>query len=281
MNESVIKSTTLLLAVPLLALLPAACATRSSSPPVDATRTRTEDAPAPVVLTIPAERRVNVDARWNALLREQNTPAQNTPAPILAPVTLTLAGLPVLPAPLRLPAVGDAAASAERRAADERESLSRFLEQNATLTGAAPATLSLVRIDELANGYRRAIYEQRPFIYPLRGGFGQVRIDYDATRRIANLTSTALPAAETADAALRTLQARLTASEAQARLADPSARVTELVILPAPRAATNSGAQSVELRLAWEFRVGAGAANATTPFAYVDALNGEIIRLVE
>lgn len=291
MNRLATKPTTALLAISILISLSPACATRTPTTS-DAPRPRAGDAPAPVSLTIPAERAGVVNARWKALLREQNithdmtapdNSAQNisaTPAPVLAPVTLTLAGLPPLPAPLRLPVVGDRTADGERQAANERESLSRFLEQNVALTGAAPDTLSLARIDDAASNSRRATYEQRPFIYPLRGSYGRVRIDYDSTGRITNLTSTALPAAETVAELLRRLTARLTADEARTRLADETAQATELVILPAPRPANDSAARSIELRLAWEFRVNTNDA-AVTQFAYVDALNGEIIRPVE
>ncbi len=282
----------------------AACGARDRAP--DAGQPGAEaPLPAPIVLTIEATREEFVRARWNALLLGQGIITTEAAAPTLplTDVTETIAALPPLPAPLRLPRVGAPDATGEQRAANERESLRRFLDSAAVLLGATGDTMTLIEIVELPQGARRARYEQRPFVYPLGGGYGRIAVDYTADGRVLNLTSTALPDASAAADALRALSARLTADEARASIGGKTLQVrstdqagapvafertlsadaatlqqrvqaTQLVVYPVVRANEATDGTQLELRLAWELRVGGEPSGFRV---YVDALNGDVL----
>lgn len=278
-------------------LLISSCGARDRT--TDAGQPRATEMPAPILLLIPATREAAVRTAWQTLLREQGITANESLAPLnLSPVTKTITMLPSLPANLRLPRVGDPAATGGQRTADERESLRRFINANNTLTGVTGDTLTLIETNDLTNNTRRALYEQRPFIYPLRGGYGRVIIDYTTDNRVLNLTSTALPEAGAADERLRTLSARLTADEARATLVGKVvevksgggsstqrtlsgdaenlrklARATELVVYPIPAAGEGDEA-SIVLHLAWELSVEDAGGRY---FVYVNAISGEIL----
>src|SRR5688572_2630706 len=89
----------------------------------------------------------------------------------LDPFTATIKAVPTnLKNPILLPKVGAEATHTEE---ETRESLRRFINEWRALLGVEPAHLSLIeRIDE-PSGIKLARYEQRPFRYALRGGFGK------------------------------------------------------------------------------------------------------------
>lgn len=283
-------------------LLFGACGARDRAPTASAPRAPTS-AP-PVVLTIPADRVAAVNVAWGALLRGQgiSITAPLAPAPVLHPVTRTITSLPAIPASLRLPRIGSVGTSTigdEERQANERESLRRFISDNATLFGATSETTTLLEIAQLDSQRRRAAYEQRPFLYPLRGGYGRITIDFAPDGRVLNMTSTALPDAAAADQAVRNMRAVLSTNEARARLRGAAidirnagdaasarrtlptdeeslrraANLTELIIYPQPLPPAND-ATSLALRLAWEFKVADAAGDYVV---FVDAVSGEII----
>lgn len=145
--------------------------------------------PYPVLLTDEkGDRQQAALTAWSVLMREQGQ--ANAPQPLLKPVTSTIAGLPQLSAPLYLPKVGEGLPMTEE---ETREALRRFINDNRELLGIDPQQLSLVQRIEVADGTKRARYEQRPFRYPFRNGFGRVEITFAADRRILNVTSTAIP----------------------------------------------------------------------------------------
>ena len=276
----------------ILASLASSCGARDRA--ADAGQPRAEQTPALILLVIPATREAATRTAWQTLLREQGIAVPES-ALNLSPVTKTITALPVN---LRLPRVGDPAATGEQRATNERESLRRFINANSTLTGANGNTLTLLGIEDLANNTRRARYEHRPFVYPLRGGYGRITIDYTTDNRVLNLTSTALPEASAVNERVSALRARLTADEARAALggkiveikssngsADQRTlpvdaeslrqrvRATELTVFPVPVASEGDEGRIV-LHLAWELRF----EEAGTPyFVYVDANSGEIL----
>ncbi|HEY0098511.1 MAG TPA: hypothetical protein VGB76_06110, partial [Pyrinomonadaceae bacterium] len=196
---------------------------------------------------------------------------------------------------LRLPLVEirDEAGEVREQSREEsrRESLRRFILGAGALLGVAPQNLSLVGRTDEADGTRRALYQQHPFPYPLRAGFGVLEIAFTDDRRVLSLSSTAIPDTERLTRALALLRPQqLTADQAIERVRGRSFTLSgvnspqtytvapddpivprELVIYPVRPANDQS---ALELHVAWEMAVGQGA----TPYlVYLDALRGEII----
>lgn len=238
----------------------------------------------PVALVASEERAKAARDAWARLSTDagDTTPTQ----PELRPVTATLSALPLTDGPtLRLPSVGGADGKAPTEE-ETREALRRFLAGAAPLLGVVPAELSLVGYDDAGEGLKRATYQQTPFLYPLRGGYGRVEVVFAPDRRVVRLSSTAIPDAErlrrafaaapqdriTAERAAQSLAGRtLTYTDAQgnARTRTVSEQgetsVRELVVYPlqAERDPT-----TLELHLAWEIAV------AGSLVVYVDAISG-------
>ncbi|HKP73648.1 MAG TPA: hypothetical protein VJT82_11960, partial [Pyrinomonadaceae bacterium] len=258
-----------------------------------ATRPRANEPPYPVILAANAERHDQSLAAWAALARDQGL--KNEPPPELQPVTQTISALPTTDAPLRLPLVEIREAGGGLKAGSEeearRESLRRFITSAGALLGVATKDLSLVERKDDADGTRRARYQQQPFPYPLRAGFGALEIAFTDDRRVLSLTSTAIPDTERLGRAFTSLRPQqLTADQAVERLRGrsftypgtgspltytvaPTDTITprELVIYPV-RPAGDAGA--LELHVAWELAVG----QASAPYlVYLDAVTGEII----
>jgi hypothetical protein len=280
----------LALVVSLVCLMGAACAGGRDPEPG---RPRANEPQYPVVLAANAERREQALAGWAALARDNNL--RNEPPPQLQPVTATISQLPAVDAPLRLPLVeirndvGEVLEASKEES--RRESLRRFILSAGALLGVAPQNLSLVERKDETGGTRRARYQQQPFPYPLRAGFGVLEIAFTDDRRVLSLSSTAIPDTERLSRALALLRPQqLTADQAIERVRGRaftypgiSSQLTytvapddpiiprELVVYPV-RPANDAGA--LELHVAWELAVGKGS----TPFlVYLDALRGEII----
>ncbi|HEY9403893.1 MAG TPA: hypothetical protein VIQ24_14605 [Pyrinomonadaceae bacterium] len=275
------------------ALVIAAGACAASRDP-DPSRPRANEPPYPIIVAANAERRAQAIAGWAALARDNNL--RNEPPPELQPVTATISQLPATEAPLRLPLVeirdedGQVRANSEEES--RRESLRRFIAGAGALLGVAPQNLSLVARTDETNGTRRARYQQQPFLYPLRAGFGVLDIAFTDDRRVLSLSSTAIPDTERLSRALALVRPQqLTADQAVERVRGrsftpngvnspqtytvaPGDTITprELVVYPVR---TASDASALELRVAWELAVGQGA---MTPYlVYLDAVRGEII----
>lgn len=280
----------LALVVSLICLTGASCAGARDPDP---SRPRANEPPYPVVLGANAERREQALAGWATLARDNNL--ANEPPPQLQPVTATISALPASVAALRLPLVeikNDAGEVLEAsREESRRESLRRFIMSAGALLGVAPQNLSLVERKDETDGTRRARYQQQPFPYPLRAGFGVLEIAFTDDRRVLSLTSTAIPDTERLSRALALLRPQqLTADQAVERVRgraftypgnsspltytvapDDPIMPRELVVYPVRPANDQS---ALELRVAWEMAVGKGA----TPYlVYLDAVRGEII----
>lgn len=263
-----------------------ACAAASRGP--ESGRPRANQAAYPVVLGASEERREKALALWTALLSDQGI--ANPPAPQLQPVTATLQELPPLSAPLRLPTVGGADGK-EPTDEETRESLRRFIESASTLLGVEPQNVSLVAVEHGTGGAQRARYQQKPFLHPLRGGFGVLEIGFTPDRRVTQFSSTAIPDTERIGRALATIRTEVTADKATTGLAGRTVNFTdaagqpqtyivpasgeiqarELVVFPVRRAADPA---ALEFHLAWEVAVGTGD---TAPRVYVDAVTGEVL----
>lgn len=267
-----------------LAVCLSACATQ---PAPNANGPRPNEPPYPVLMTDTAERREAALTAWAKFTTEQGI--KDAPQPELQPVTATIRSLPQLTGtPLYLPKVGEGATMSEE---ETRESLRRFIMSMGGFIGAEPQQLSLVQRTDLADGTKKARYEQRPFLYALRGDYGALEITFAPDRRIIQITSTSIPEVDQLRRAGAGTRPHLTADKVPERIIghtftyvdangnhqtltiDKSDTITvrELVIYPLPRVTDPS---VLEFHLAWEITVGR-AANPVT--IYLDAVTDELI----
>jgi hypothetical protein len=233
------------------------------------------------------------DARRNAttsaisrLLQTTGNSAENDLA--LSPVTLTIENLPAgTRQPAYLPKLGTDAQMSEE---ETRESLRRFIKDWQDLIGADPAKLSLVERVDQPDGTKVALYEQRPFRYPIRGNFGKLEIRFTADRRLVNLSSTCIPDADRVQTALSAIAVKLKPEDAINQIANngithTDAAANQQTLRPAANQLrakelvtfvrkSSSAANALEFHVAWEIEVSGSAVKNV----YVDAVNGEAIQ---
>lgn len=250
----------------------------------DVTTPRPAENVYPVVINEDLARRETAMAAWRNLLKNQQIDAQANPD--LYPVTSTLQSLPVLPGSgLVLPPIGKKPEMSEE---ETRESLRRFLTSTGPLICADQSQLTLVKRNDLADGTKSALYEQRPFRYSLRGGFGQVTVAFTAARQVQQLSSTCLPDLDDTQRELQSLRPdpTITPDKLAATLlgktftapggTSPSVTIAnkddfvlgEPIILVRR---TDSSPSALEFRLAWEVMLKAGFP------VYVDAIDGTVL----
>lgn len=276
----------LILTVALMALLVAvACAAFQPTDP----NGPTSNAPRyPVSLSDVGTRLEEASVAWYQLSQRYGLPGKTEAN--LHPYTATLESLPAnLPAPIYLPKVGSQTNPTEE---ETRESLRRFIVEWQRLIGAEPNQLSLVeRIDE-PSGVKIARYEQRPFRYPLRGGYGTLVIRFRSNGQLIGFSSNCIPNADRIQATLSGLTPKLTGEQAVDRIKTQPGTVTDasgrqqsvsfpanatvtaqqLVVYAQPSKDPPSGLQ---IRLAWEIEV----ANGPIKRVYLDAISDEIIAI--
>ena len=173
---------------------------------------------------------------------------------------------------------------------ETRESLRRFIREWQELIGSDPAKLSLIERTDQPDGSKLAIYQQRPFRYPIRGNYGKLEIHFSGDRRVLNLTSSCIPDADRIQSALSALNVRPRAEETLQKLrangltyvdsqgiqrnfaiaasSEMTARQMTIYILPA-----KDQPETLEFHLAWEIEF----TNAPIKLAYVDSLNGDVL----
>lgn len=231
--------------------------------------------PYPIVPAEAGNRLEEASTAWYQLSQNYGVPGKTEAN--LNPYTATLESLPSnLPAPIYLPKVGAPNNPTED---DTRESLRRFLVEWQRLIGADPNQLSLVeRVDE-PSGIKVARYEQRPFRYPLRGGFGNLTIRFRSNGQLVSLSSNCIPNAERIQAALNNLTPKVTSQQAVDHIkaqqtpslpANATVEARQLVVYAQP---SRDQANGLQIRLAWEVEV------TGTPVTrvYLDAISEEII----
>jgi hypothetical protein len=271
-----------------LSIFAGACATKT---PTNPGAPKSNEPPYPVLMTANAERSAATLTAWANFINEQG--ASNTPAPELQPITATIRSLPTsVSAPLHLPKVGTGATMSEE---ETRESLRRFINSISALIGAEPQQLSLVQRTDLADGTRQARYEQRPFLYPLRGDYGVLEITFTPDRRVTQITSTCIPEIDQLRRAGAGTRPRITADQVPDRIKgktftyadaagnkqtltiakDEAITVRDLVIYPTVRA---TAPDTLEFHLAWEVATGRGA-NQT--LIYLDAVEDDTVIAVK
>ena len=269
-------------------LLMSACAAASRGP--DAAKPRTNEPPYPIILAASEETRQRSLAAWTALTQSQGI--VNAPAPELQPVTATISALPpTLPTPLQLPKVETGLEGMEAAEEETREALRRFMGSASTLLGINLGDISLVEQVDEKDQTKKARYQQKPFLYPLRADYGMLDISFTPDGRVLRLSSTAIPDAERINRALTAFRDRMTAEQAAARLqgqsftytdatgkeatytvtAPDEVRVREIVVYPLQRSANDT--TSLEFHLAWEIAVRPSA----PLLVYLDSVTGEVI----
>lgn len=254
--------------------------------PPSATGPRSNEPIYPVLFTEDSQRREASVLALNQLIQQRGNSGGF--ALQLQPITATIRNLPTDPSrPLILPKVGGGAVMNEE---ETRESLRRFIRDSRELIGADPAKLSLVERVDQPDGSKLAVYEQRPFRYPIRGNYGRLEVRFTTDRRIVNISSTCIPQADRIQTALATLNVRVKAEDAVRQLRekgimyidargnastfmlpaanDLNARGLVIYILP-----SKSQSDALEFHLGWEIQL----SNAPIKTAYVDAINSETI----
>lgn len=268
----------------LISSILSACA---ATPPPNAAGPRPNEPPYPVLMMETVDRREAALNAWAKFTTEQGI--TNAPAPELQPVTATVRSLPAfVGTPLYLPKVGDTLPMNED---NTRESLRRFIASASPIIGAPPHQLSLVKRIDGADGTQRAQYEQRPFRYPLRNGYGKLEITFTPDRRVLQINSTCITDIEQLQRAGAGTRPRWDAEKVSAQITDRALTykdaagnsqtltvtkgeeliVHELVIFPRPRANDSS---ILEFHLAWEITV----KRASGPLnIYLDAVTDELL----
>lgn len=260
-----------------LSLVVSAC---SAIQPVDAGGPRTNQPVYPVVLSDnPARSEATLNATKQLIGQQAQIRLQPVTATILSLGSNTNAGI-------YLPKVG---AYAEMTEEETRESLRRFISEWRSIIGADPEDLSLVAITDQQDGTRLAEYQQRPFRFPLRGGYGSLRIRFGLDRRLVDVISTTIPDADHLQPSLAQITAVVTSEDAvklvsetgvnytsangQTQIVKPAAAdmdARELVFYVMP---PTPSAPTLEFHLAWEVLV----KNSAVKNVYVDAVKGQIL----
>jgi hypothetical protein len=245
--------------------------------PTDVNGPRAEGPAYPVELSELGTRLEEASLAWYQLSQRYGLPGKTEAN--LNPYTATLESLPAnLPAPIRLPKVGLQAMPTEE---EVRESLRRFIVEWQRLIGAEPNELSLVeRVDE-PSGVKLARYEQRPFRYPLRGGYGTLVIRFRTDGQLVGLSSNCIPHADTIQATLANLTPKVTAEQAVNRVKTqplpnislPPNATVEARQLVVYASASKDPPSGLQVRIAWEIDV----VNGPITKVYLDAISEEII----
>ena len=274
----------LILTVALVALLTAAAC--AAFQPTDVNGPTSNVPQYPVGLSDVGTRLEEASVAWYQLSQQYGIPGRTEAN--LHPYTATIESLPAnLAAPIYLPKVGSPTNPTEE---DTRESLRRFIVEWQRLIGAEPNQLSLVeRIDE-PSGVKIARYEQRPFRYPLRGGYGTLVIRFRGNRQLIGFSSNCIPNADQIQATMSGLTPKLTREQAVNHIKTQPITVTDAsgrqqtVSLPANATVTaqqlvvyaqpsKDPPSGLQIRLAWELEV----ANGPIKRVYLDAISDEII----
>jgi len=240
----------------------------------------------PITLSDAGSRLQEASVAWYQLSQRYGLPGKTEAN--LQPYTGTIQSLPAnLSAPIRLPKVSSQATPTEE---ETRESLRRFIVEWQRLIGAEPGELSLVERTDDRSGIKLARYEQRPFRYPLRGGFGNLIIRFRSDGQLVEFSSTCIPNADRIQATLAGLTPKVISDDAvnhvktkpvtitdvngrQQTFSLPANAVVEarqLVVYAQPSPDPSSGLQ---IRLAWEIDV----TNGPVSKVYLDAISDETI----
>jgi hypothetical protein len=254
--------------------------------PPDANGPRSNVPAYPLLLFDEATRKQESLVAWHQLAQRYGL-ADKTQVD-LEPFTATLHSLPAnLSVPVFLPKVGARPVQTEE---EIRESLRRFIVDWRLLIGAEPAQLSLIERTDEPTGGRVARYEQKPFRYPLRGGYGHLVIRFGSDRRVLDLSSNCIPNADRLQAALAGITPKVTSEDALSHVksgsiafTDPSGTPQKLTLsandtvsvrqLVVYARASKGQDNALELHLAWEIEI----PNSSFKTLYLDAMEDRVI----
>lgn len=267
----------------MLALAAGACA---AFQPTDVNGPRSNAPLYPLELSDAGPRLEDASLAWYQLSQRYGLPGKTEPN--LNPYTATIQSLPAnLSAPIYLPKVAAKTIPTEE---ETRESLRRFIVEWQHLIGAEPDQLSLVERTDEPSGIKTARYEQRPFRYPLRGGFGNLLIRFRGDGQLVEFSSNCIPNTDRLQSTLAGLTPKISSEDAVNHIKTQPVTVTDvnggqrtfslpvnatvearqLVVYAQPSADPPSGLQ---IRLAWEIDV----TNGPLKKVYVDAISDEVI----
>jgi hypothetical protein len=274
----------LLLSLAVVAVVTAgACA---AFQPTDANGPTASRPQYPIGLSDVGPRLEEASVAWYQLSQRYGLPGKTEAN--LHPYTATLESLPAnLPGPIYLPKVGSLTDPTEQ---DIRESLRRFIVEWQKLIGADPNQLSLVERTDEPSGVKVARYEQKPFRYPLRGGFGNLVIRFRSNWQLVGFSSNCIPNADRLQATLNALTPKISGEQAvnhiktqpitianaanqQQSISLPANATVEARELVVYAQASNDPSSGLQIRLAWEIDV----TNGPISKVYLDALSDEII----
>jgi hypothetical protein len=242
--------------------------------PIDTAGPRSNIPAYPINVSDAGARLEEASVAWNQMSQHYGL-AEKTEAN-LNPYTGTLESLPPNAGPIVLPKVGTEPEQTEEQT---RESLRRFIVEWKQLIGADPDELSLVERSDDASGVKTARYEQKPFRYPLRGGYGNFVVRFRPDRQVVSLSSNCIPNADRIQATLAGLTPKVTAEQAVDHVksqqtpslpANATVEAKQLVVYAQPSKEPSNG---LEVRLAWEIE---GTGSPVTR-VYLDAISDEII----
>src|SRR5690242_19661230 len=189
-----------------IALATGACAALQ---PIDVSGPRANEPAYPISLADPSGRLEQASIAWYQMSQHYGLTGKTDAN--LNPYTGTVESLPANAGPIVLPKVGTEPQQTEEQT---RESLRRFISDWRQLIGADPEQLSLVERTDDPSGMKTARYEQKPFRYPLRGGYGNVFIRFRPDRQVVSLSSNCIPNADRLQAGVNGLTPKITADEA-------------------------------------------------------------------
>jgi hypothetical protein len=238
----------------------------------------------PLLLLDEATRQQESSVAWHQLAQRYGLPDKTQVD--LEPFTATLRSLPAN-LTVFLPKVGAGPTQTEE---EIRESLRRFIVDWRPLIGAEPAQLSLIERTDEPTGAKVARYEQRPFRFPLRGGYGHLVIRFSSDRRVLDLSSNCIPNADRLQAALAGITPKVTSEDALSHVKSGSIAITDasgtpqkltlsandtvsvrqLVVYALPSKGQDN---ALELHLAWEIET----SNGSIKTIYLDAMEDRVI----
>ena len=242
--------------------------------------------PYPIVAIEP-NRLEEASVAWKRLSQGYGLAQDN--GPDFQPLTGTLRSIPSnLVGSISLPKVGSLPTQTEE---ETRESLRRFIVEWRSLIGADPNQLSLVERTDDPSGIKIARYDQRPFRYPLRGGFGNLVIRFRSDRRIVDISSNCLSNTDRLQTALTQLTPKVSAEAAATSVkgkpitapdltgqqrsfvlsANDVVNAKQLVAYVLP----SKDQKTLELHLAWEIDV----TNGPIKVIYLDAVTEQVIAI--
>jgi hypothetical protein len=266
-----------------LSLMAGACA---AFQPTDVNGPRSNAPLYPVQFSEASSRVQDASLAWYQLSQRYGLPGKTEPN--LDPYTGTIKSLPAnLSAPIYLPKVAAKTTPTEE---ETRESLRRFIVEWQRLIGAEPNQLSLVERTDEPSGIKVARYEQRPFRYPLRGGFGNLLIRFRNDGQLVQFSSNCIPNADRLQATLAGLTPQITSEQAVNHIktqplmvanvnggqqtfslpANATIEARQLVVYAQP---SKDPASGLQIRVAWEIDVTNGPINKV----YLDAISDEVI----